>query len=59
MEKADARVRPDFYPKDAQGKESDKPFLGLLCDECLAHARRAGSVENRWLPKQVGLWTLL
>jgi hypothetical protein len=59
MEKADAQVRAGFHPKDAQGKESDKPFLGLLCDDCLSRARRAGSVENRWLLKQVGLWTLL
>jgi hypothetical protein len=58
MQKADAQVRAGFYPKDAQGKESDKAFLGLLCDECLAHARRPGSAENRWLLKQVGLWTL-
>jgi hypothetical protein len=58
MQKADAQVRAGFYPKDAQGKESDKAFLGLLCDECLGDARRPGSAENRWLLKQVGLWTL-
>jgi hypothetical protein len=55
LEKPDAQVRASFYPRDAQGKESDKAFLGFLCDECLAHARRPGSAENRWLLKQVGL----
>jgi hypothetical protein len=55
MEKADAQVRAGLYPRDAQGKESDKAFLGFLCNECLAHTRRAGSAENHWLLKQVGL----
>jgi hypothetical protein len=59
MEKADAQVRAGLYPRDAQGKKSDKAFLGFLCDECLAHASRPGSPENLWLLKQVGLWTLL
>jgi hypothetical protein len=59
MEKADAQVRAGLYPRDAQRKKSDKAFLGFLCDECLAHARRPGSPENLWLLKQVGLWTLL
>jgi hypothetical protein len=54
MEKVDARVRAGLYPKDAQGKESDKAFLGLLCDECLAHTRRAGSAENHCLLTQAG-----
>jgi hypothetical protein len=55
LEKPDAQVRAGFYPRDAQGKESEKAFLGFLCDECLAHVRRPGSAENRWLLKQVGL----
>jgi hypothetical protein len=58
MENADAQVRASLYPKDAQGKESDKAFVGFLCDECLAHARRPGSPKHFWLLKQVGLWTL-
>ena len=33
MEKADAQVRAGLYPKDAQGKKTDKAFLGFLCDE--------------------------
>ncbi len=55
MEKPDAQVRAGLYPTDAQGKKSDRPFLGLLCDECFFRARRPGSAENLWLLKQVRL----
>jgi hypothetical protein len=55
MEKPDARVRANLHPTDALGKKSEKAFLGILCDECLAHALRAGSPENLWLLKQVRL----
>src|ERR1700730_5743816 len=42
----------------SRGKKSDKSFLGVLCDECLAHSSCPGSPENVWLMKQVWLWDL-
>ena len=39
LEKPDAQVRAGFYLRDAQGKESDKPFLGFyVTNALLTHA---------------------
>jgi hypothetical protein len=39
IERADAQVRAGLYPKDAQGKESDKAFVGFyVTNALLTHA---------------------
>jgi hypothetical protein len=48
-------IRSGFYPTGGHGADTQRAFLGLLCDDCLSRASQEGSPENRWIVKQVRL----
>jgi len=52
-ERSDAKIRAGLRTLDTSGKSTTKPFLGPLCDDCFIRVSRIGSVEQRWLPKQI------
>jgi hypothetical protein len=52
-ERSDAKIRAGLRTLDTSGKSTTKPFHGPLCDDCLIRVSRIGSVEQRWLLKQI------
>ena len=52
-ERADVKIRVGLRTLDTLGKSTTNPFHGPLCDDCLIRVSRIGSVEQRWLHKQI------
>jgi len=52
-ERADVKIRVGLRTLDTLGKTTTKPFHRPLCDDCLVRVTRIGSVEQRWLLKQI------